>query len=180
VIIAEREGVVLRHAQKDDFPKIDEITILYYTDIQTSYVSMLGEDCYQAVRHNPELTWQERKTGQVHRLFAEHPEWIWVLDRRNEVFGFVTFYLFPEQHYGHIDNNGVHPAYTGQGWGKFMYRCVLKHFLQQGLRFAHVDTGLDPAHDAARRAYEAVGFDRKVPVVEYWQDLMKFKKDSGP
>jgi ribosomal protein S18 acetylase RimI-like enzyme len=180
VIIAEREGVVLRHAQKDDFPRIDEITILCYTDIQTSYVSMLGEDCYQAVRHNPELTWQERKTGQVHRLFAEHPEWIWVLDRRNEVFGFVTFYLFPEQHYGHIDNNGVHPAYTGQGWGKFMYRCVLEHFLQQGLRFAHVDTGLDPAHDAARRAYEAVGFDRKVPVVEYWQDLMKFKKDSGP
>jgi ribosomal protein S18 acetylase RimI-like enzyme len=114
VIIAERQGVVLRHAQKDDFPKIDEITIICYTNIQASYVSMLGEDCYQAVRHNPELTWQERKTGQVHRLFSEHPEQVWVLEKQNEVFGFVTFYLFPEQQYGHIDNNGVHPGYAGK------------------------------------------------------------------
>jgi ribosomal protein S18 acetylase RimI-like enzyme len=178
VIIAERDGVVLRHARKNDFPKIDEITIVCYADIQASYVAMLGEECYQAVRHNPELTWQERKTGQVRRLFAERPEWVWVLDKQNEVFGFVTFYLFPEQHYGHVDNNGVHPDYAGQGWGKFMYQYVLEHFRQQGLRFAHVDTGLDPAHDAARRAYEAVGFDRKVPIVEYWQDLTKSNRGS--
>jgi hypothetical protein len=85
--IAEREGVILRHAPKTDLPNID-ITIICYAAIQTSYVSMLGEECYQAVRHDPELTWQERKTGQVHRLFQEHPEWVWVLDNRGEVFGF--------------------------------------------------------------------------------------------
>jgi hypothetical protein len=89
VIIAEGEGVVLRHAHQNDFPKIDEITIICYANIQASYVAMLGEECYQAVRHNPELTWQERKTGQVHRLFAEHPEQVWVLDKAVEVFGFV-------------------------------------------------------------------------------------------
>lgn len=178
MIIAERHGVVLRHAHKDDFPKIDEITILCYADIQASYVSMLGEECYNAVRHNPELTWQERKIGQNHRLFKEHPEWVWILEDQRNVFGFVTFYLFPDQHYGHIDNNGVHPDYAGQGWGKFMYQNVLEHFRQQGLRFAHVDTGLDAAHDAARRAYESVGFDRKIPIVEYWQDLTKFNPGS--
>jgi hypothetical protein len=52
-----------------------------------------------------------------------------------------------------------------------MYRHVLQHFREQRLRFAHVDTGLDDAHIPARRAYEAVGFDRAVPGVEYWQDL---------
>jgi ribosomal protein S18 acetylase RimI-like enzyme len=178
VIIAERESVVLRHAHQNDFPRIDEITVICYASIQASYEAMLGEECYQAVRHNPELTWQERKTGQVHQLFAEHPEQVWVLAKLDEVVGFVTFYLFPKQQYGHIDNNGVHPDYAGQGWGTFMYKKVLEHFRQQGLRFAHVDTGLDSAHDAARRAYEAVGFDRKVPIVEYWQDLTKF--DIGP
>ena len=61
-----------------------------------------------------------------------------------------------------------------------MYRQVLSYFRQQGLRFAHVDTGLDPVHIPARRAYEAVGFDRQVPSVEYWQDLAQNNSGSVP
>jgi ribosomal protein S18 acetylase RimI-like enzyme len=178
--IAERNGVTLRQARTEDMPQIDAITILCYTAIQESYVSMLGEECYQAVRHAPELTWEQRKTGQVHGLLQEHPEWVWVLEQDEHILGFVTFYLFETQNYGHIDNNGVHPDYAGQGWGKFMYQHVLNHFRQQGLRFAHVDTGLDPAHTPARRAYEAVGFDRQVPIVEYWQDLEQHNPGSEP
>jgi len=88
--------------------------------------------------------------------------------------------LFPGQSHGHIDNNGVDPKHAGKGWGKFMYQNVLKHFRDKGLRFAHVDTGLDDAHIPARRAYESVGFDRKVPVVEYWQDLNRNNSGSVP
>jgi ribosomal protein S18 acetylase RimI-like enzyme len=132
---------------------------------------MLGDDCYQAVRDAPELTWEERKLRQNRRLFASHPEQVWVLEEQGDVFGYVTFWLVPERHHGHIDNNAVHPERVGQGWATFMYRHVLDHFRHLGLRFAHVDTGLDAAHDAARRAYEAVGFDRRVPTVDYWQDL---------
>jgi hypothetical protein len=61
-----------------------------------------------------------------------------------------------------------------------MYRHVLEHFRSQGLRFACLNTGLDPAHAPARRAYEAVGFDRQVPVVEYWQDLTQRNPGSEP
>jgi ribosomal protein S18 acetylase RimI-like enzyme len=171
--IAARGGVVLRQARDEDLLRLDEITILCYAAIQASYVAMLGEACYDRVRHNPELTWQQRKTGQNRRLYAEHPDWVWVLEEQGLVFGFVTFYLFPAQSYGHIDNNGVHPEHAGKGWGKFMYQYVLQHFRDQGLRYAHVDTGLDDAHIPARRAYEAVGFDRRVPSVEYWQDLVQ-------
>lgn len=139
---------------------------------------MLGEACYDRVRHSPEQTWEQRKTGQNCRLYAEHPDWVWVLEEHEGVFGFVTFYLFPKQGYGHIDNNGIHPDHTGKGWGKFMYKHVLQHFRNQGLRYAHVDTGLDPAHIPARRAYKAVGFDRQVPLVEYWQDLEQYNPGS--
>ena len=68
--------------------------------------------------------------------------------------------------------------HAGQGWATFMYRHVLDHFRARGLRFAHVDTGLDDAHIAARRAYEAVGFDRAVPGVDYWQDLAMLNPGS--
>jgi len=170
-IVARRGDVVLRQAHAEDLPRVDEITVICYTPIFESYVAMIGEECYQRVRHNPELTWDERKTGQNRRLYEEHPEWVWVLEDRGEVIGFITFYLFPQQGYGHIDNNGVHPDYAGQGWGKFMYRHVLNYFRNQGLHVAFVETGLDDPHIPARRAYEAVGFDRSAPVVSYWQDL---------
>ena len=180
MIIARHEGVVLRHWVPEDWPRVEEITILCYAPIQASYVALLGNACYEAVRHDPELTWQERKLRQVRRLFEEHPGQVWVLEREGDVFGFVSFLRFPSKSYGAIDNNGVHPDHAGQGWGRFMYRHVLRHFRDQGLRFAFVDTGLDAAHDAARRAYEAVGFDRRVPLVEYWQDLSLHNPGSEP
>ena len=179
-IIADQSGVQLRLARDKDLPFIDEITVICYASIQESFASMLGEDFYQRVRHNPELTWEERKIRQNRELYAEHPEWIWVLEEYGGVIGFVTFYLFPEHGYGHIDNNGVLPHYAGKGWGKFMYQHVLQYFRDEGLRFAHVDTGLDPAHIAARRAYESVGFDRRIPLVEYWQNLELRNSGSVP
>ena len=150
---------------------MDALTVESYRPIFESYVAMLGEDCYEAVRLEPELSWEERKIQQNRRLYDEHPDWLWVLEEAGEVFGFVSFYLLPEKSYGHIDNNGLRADRVGQGWATFMYRHVLERFRDQGLRFAHVDTGLDDAHIPARRAYEAIGFDRGVPTVDYWQDL---------
>ena len=170
-IVAQRDGVLLRHAREGDLPAIDALTTICYRPIQESYVAMLGEDCYEAVRTEPELTWDERKAQQHRRLYAQHPDCVWVLEDAGELIGFVTFWLLPEQSYGHLDTNGVRPDRAGQGWATFMYRHVLDRFRQEGLRFAHVDTGLDDAHIPARRAYEAVGFDRAVPSVDLWQDL---------
>ena len=178
--IARRGPALLREADEGDLPAIDELTVLGYRGIQESYVAMLGEDLYEAIRADRDLTWEERKIGQNRRLFAEHPEQLWVLEEAGEIFGFVSFWLVRAEHYGHLDNNAVHPERAGQGWATFMYRHALDHFRRQGLRFAHVDTGLDAAHDPARRAYEAVGFDRQVPVVDYWQDLSARNPGSTP
>ncbi len=176
--ITDRAGVVLRLARADDLAAIDQLTVDGYAGIQESYVAMLGEDIYQVVRHQPELTWEQRKCAQNRELFDVHPDQVWVLDRDGDVFGYVTFWLFAEQQYGHIDNNAVRSDKRGHGWATFMYRSVLEHFRELGLRFAHVDTGLDDAHSAARRAYESVGFDRQIPGVEYWQDLSTLNTGS--
>ena len=170
-MIGARDGVVLRHATETDLPAIDGLTTVGYAPIQESFVAMLGEDCYETVLADPEQSWDERKTAQNRRLFAQHPEQVWVLDADGRIVGFVTFWLFPEREYGHLDNNAVDPTRAGEGWATFMYRQVLEHFRELGLRFAHVDTGLDDAHIPARRAYEAVGFDRSVPFVDLWQRL---------
>jgi ribosomal protein S18 acetylase RimI-like enzyme len=179
-IVARREDAILRVAAATDLAAVDELTVEGYRAIQESYVSMLGDECYEAVRHRPDLTWEERKIRQNRDLFAEHPDQLWVLERNSTVFGYVSFWVFPDQRYGHIDNNAVRADFAGQGWATFMYRHVLEQFRARGLRFAHVDTGLDDAHIAARRAYEAAGFDRQVPLVEYWQDLSARNPGSTP
>ena len=171
MVVATKGGAVLRHAVEQDLAAVDALTVESYRAIQESFVAMLGDDCYDAVRLEPELTWEQRKIQQNRRLYDEHPEQLWVLEEDGDVFGFVSFWLFPDKSYGHIDNNGLRADRVGQGWATFMYRHVLEHFRAQGLRFAHVDTGLDDAHIPARRAYEATGFDRQVPTVDYWQDL---------
>ncbi len=171
MIVAAREEAVLRHAREEDLAAIDALTVSGYTAIQESFVAMLGEDLYEAVQADPGQTWQARKVAQNRRLFAEHPDQLWVLDEAGEVFGYVSFWLVPDRHYGHLDNNAVDARRAGRGWATFMYRHVLDRFRELGLRYAHVDTGLDDAHISARRAYEAVGFDRSVPTVDLWQRL---------
>ena len=123
MVVATRGNVVAPAAlEPEALGAVDALTVECYRPIFESYLSMLGEECYEAVRLEPELTWEERKTQQNRRLFDEHPDWLWVLDEDGDVFGFVSFWLFPEQSYGHIDNNGVHADRAGQGWATFMYR----------------------------------------------------------
>ena len=179
MIVTERDGMVLRSARIEDFPKIDEITVICYTAIHESCVAMQSESVSEVIR-NPTMTWEERKTKQNRDLFAEHPEWVWVLETGSDIIGFVTFKIDSERSFGLMDNNGVLPQHAGKGWGKFMYRHVLDYFRKQRLKVAMVETGLDDPHIPARKAYEGVGFDRSTPVVYYWQDLRKKNSGSTP
>lgn len=179
MVIVDKDGLVLRRAQLSDMSRIDEITIICYTPIAESWIEMQSEAISEALR-DPSMTWQERKTKQNHDLFAEHPEWVWVLEQNSNVIGFVTFKINAERGLGIIDNNGILPQFVGKGLGKFMYRHVLDYFRKKGLNVAFVETGLDDPHIPARKAYEGVGFDRSAPVVYYWQDLRKNNSGSTP
>ena len=132
---------------------------------------MLGADLYEAVQADPEQTWEERKAQQNRRLFAEHPEQVWVLEDTGGVFGYVSFWLFPERNYGHLDNSAVDQAAAARAGRASCTGTCSSTFRSLGLRYAHVDTGLDDAHIPARAAYEAVGFDRSVPTVDLWRQL---------
>ena len=114
-MIGTKDNAVLRLALPEDMPQIDEITIVCYTAIHESWVAMQGEEIYEALRET-DKTWEERKTGQNHELFAEHPEWVWVLEIDSQIIGFVTFKIIDivaEKKLGIIENNGVVPEHAG-------------------------------------------------------------------
>ncbi len=181
LIIAKKDEATLRQAVEEDLERILEITITCYASIQESFVSIIGEDLYDGVIRKPTgLEWTERKERQIRRLFDKHPEWIWVLEDESGVFGYVSFTLAVEQSLGEIDNNGIDPSHAGKGWATFMYRHVLNYFRENEIHFAFVETELDDAHIPARRAYEAVGFDRPQKIVHYWQNLDQNNQGSIP
>jgi ribosomal protein S18 acetylase RimI-like enzyme len=170
-IKAQRDGVILRQARDDDLPRVDEIMIECYTPIYDSYINTVGEDVYRGIRRNPDQDWRTEKTARIRKAYHEHPGCMWVLEDAGTVFGFVTFRLFPEQGRLWIEENGVIPERRGQGWATFMLRHLLSHARRLGIRFASVEVDLDDVHIPARRAYQAVGFDRHHHIAIYHQDL---------
>ena len=55
--------------------------------------------------------------------------------------------------------------------GSEMYAFALARLTSRGAEVAYVGTGGDAAHAPARRAYEALGFDRIIPSVHYYREL---------
>jgi ribosomal protein S18 acetylase RimI-like enzyme len=170
-IKAQRDGVILRQATDDDLPRVDEITIECYTPIYDSYMDIVGEDVYRGIRRNRDQDWRTEKTARIRKAYHEHPGCMWVLEDAGRIFAFVTFRLFPEQSRLWIEENGVIPERRGQGWATFMLRHLLSHARRLGIRFASVEVDLDDVHLPARRAYQAVGFDRHHHIAIYHQDL---------
>jgi len=170
-IIVRRNGAVLRQAREFDLPRIDEIAIICYAPIQASYLEIVGPEIYQGIRAHPELDWEVEKTNRIHRTFAEHPGCTWVLEDDRGVFAFLCLAVFPKRGRAWIEENGVLPERRGQGWAAFMLRHALKYLRAQGIRFVSLEVDLDDVHLPARRAYQAVGFDRHHHLAIYHQDL---------
>ena len=171
MIIAEREGVILRHATGVDLPRVDEMTIICYAPIVASFIEIVGEEWMRGIYGDADSDWKARKTKQVRDIFQEHSDQVWMLGEAGQLFGFVTFDIVPGRRVGFLDNNGVLPEKRGQGWGTFMYRHVLRYLRERGVRFVFIETDLDEPHVPARRAYEAVGFNSQQRIVIYRQDL---------
>jgi len=178
LIIAERNGVILRRAQDCDLPSLDKIVVICYTPIYDSYVQVVGKECAHGLRRNPEVDWRVEKTNRVRKAYEEQPDGVWVLERDGVVFGFVTFAVQRERNRVWIEENGVLPEHRGQGWATFMLRHVLQHLRKEGIRFVSVEVDLDDVHRPARRVYRAVGFDRHHHIAIYHQDLERHNPGS--
>ena len=97
-----------------------------------------------------------------------------VAELRGSIVGVVHYQVDRETQSGSIGVSAVHPARQGKGIGTLMYRHALDAMSAQGAKYATADTGADPSHAPARRAYEKAGFVA-VPTIHYFMPL----RDSG-
>ncbi|MHC4597506.1 MAG: GNAT family N-acetyltransferase [Planctomycetota bacterium] len=170
-VVARRDGVILRKAEDEDLPRVDEVVVVCYTPIHESYLAIIGEDVYAGLRSRPDRDWRIEKTDRIKQTARDPAGFLWVLEEAGTIFGFVTFRVFPETRRLWIEENGVKPERRGLGWATFMLRHVLEHARSLGVRIASVEVDLDDAHVSARRTYQAAGFDRHHHLAIYHQDL---------
>lgn len=171
------DGVIIRDLEPADVDVVVDIALAAWEPIYASYRKMLGDEIYAAAHPN----WKKDKEGQIRGAIADDRKRFRVpgqggsgafavaeLDGR--VVGFVSFYA-KGSGIGEIGNNAVHSDFQRRGIATRLYEHALARLKEQGMRYAEVGTGLDPAHAPARRAYEKAGFDRQRPTVTYYRTL---------
>ena len=76
----------------------------------------------------------------------------------------------PEEGMGEISMLGVDSDRQGEGIGTALTLFALERLREAGMRVAMVETGGDPGHAPARRAYEKAGFTL-LPIARYFKNL---------
>ena len=92
-----------------------------------------------------------------------------VCEHDGEVVGFITYHH--NGVIGEICNNAAKPGTGLKGIGQTMYKFVLDKFRAEKVQIVKVTTGLDYAHEPARKAYERAGFSRHLDSTTYYMEL---------
>ena len=94
-----------------------------------------------------------------------------VIELDGTVAGFIFTVMDAKRTTGEIGLNAVDPKLQGRGVGRAMYEFALNNLKERGAEIACVGTGGDASHAPARRAYEAIGFDKAIPGLHLFKVL---------
>jgi GNAT superfamily N-acetyltransferase len=162
------DDVVIRPARAEDIDAVCELAELAWQPVFVEFRRRLGDDLDSRLR--PEV--KGLKEAQVRQAFEQYPGNMIVTEIDGRVVAFATFHAVePAKKIGEIGNNAVHPDFQGRGLARRQYERVFAELRRLGMEYVRVTTGLDDGHAPARKAYEAVGFDRSLPQVTYYREL---------
>lgn len=114
--------------------------------------------------------WRAVQRSAVEAVCADADVRVWVATEEGATAGFVAAKLHPEDEMGEVYMIAVDPDFQRRGIAARLTEHALAWFREQGMSIAMVETGGDPGHAPARRAYEASGF-RLLPVARYFKGL---------
>lgn len=114
--------------------------------------------------------WKRRQTDDLTAVLDGEPENIDVAVDETRAVGWVCTRLHPDDSMGEIYVLAVDPEYHQQGVGRALIEHSFARARAAGMTMIMAETGDDPGHEAARRTYESLGFERW-PVARYFADL---------
>lgn len=142
------DTAVIRPARERDLPALQEI---YRLSWEGQGGDWLLEQAFGVLGDRPWYDWGWRT---IARKFADHPEWVFVVESEDRVVGFACLAVDPRKSLGIIGYNAVHPDHRGAGLGSLQLDNIMAELRARDLRHVEVIVTLNEGHRAARRQYD--------------------------
>lgn len=113
--------------------------------------------------------WRVSQTRAVEEVCTAQNANVWVAIEEDSVVGFVSVKLHSAV-LAEIYMIAVDPACQRRGFGTALVNFAVDWMRENKVSVAMIDTGGDPGHAPARRAYERSGF-RQLPIARYLRKL---------
>ena len=113
--------------------------------------------------------WRQCQKKAVEEVCADKNANVWVAEENGEVAGFAAVFLRSPT-FGEIYMIAVDPDFQRRGIATALTEVAVNWMRARGVTVAMVETGGDPGHAPARRAYEKSGF-KLLSVARYFKKL---------
>ena len=160
-------AIEIREFREGDLETVVEFSLRAWAPVFASVRDVLGDDIF--LRLHPD--WKANQAEAVRSSCTNDERDVFVAVANGHPVGFVAVALnaFHER-MGVIDVIGVDPDYQRRGISLRLTKFATKHMRSCGMDIAVVETGGDPGHTPARRAYETAGFTL-LPIARYFRLL---------
>lgn len=102
--------------------------------------------------------WRAAQRRAVEAVCADEATSVWVAMEESKVAGFIALKLHPDDRMGEIYMIAVDPDFQRRGVAGALMNHAADWFKKAGMSIMMAETGEDPGHGPARRAYESAGF----------------------
>jgi GNAT superfamily N-acetyltransferase len=160
-------STAIRVFEEPDLLPVVELSIRAWEPVFASMEQVLGESGIFAEMY-PE--WRVAQRRAVRDACTTDGMHVWIAEVDSTVAGFVAARLDQAECMGEIYMLAVDPPYQRQGVALQLTSAALEWFKHNGMALAMVETGGDPGHAPARRAYQRAGFVQ-LPIARYFMKL---------
>ena len=157
---------MIRPYRTDDLDRVLALSIEAWTPNFDSIREALGDEMFR-LQHGDD--WREYQRASVARTL-EHAKQTWVAEVDGVVAGFASVNLLEDEPIGEIVMIAVDPAHQRLGLSSQLLETAERFLRDAGVPVAFIQTGGDPGHEPARRAYERAGYTH-LPAAQYFKAL---------
>lgn len=157
----------IRHYIHSDQEHVVQLSLRAWAPVFASAERVLGAKLFGIFYGGD---WRAHQAKAVRDVLTDPKNSVWVAAVERAAVGFVAAAVHSDNLVGEVVMLAVDPGQQQRGIGTALTQHATDWFRSSGMRMAVVETGGDPGHAPARRAYEKAMYT-PWPLVRYFQAL---------